>query len=56
MNAIKLLLMSRADYCKVDAIEINEAIKEIEELIAKDKQKDCEECYRKVSVAMEIKK
>lgn len=32
--------------------ELVEAIKELEELIAKDKQKDCEECYRKVSIAM----
>lgn len=33
-------------------LEIIEAIEELEELIAKDKSKNCEECYNKTALAL----
>ena len=35
-----------------NVLELEEAIKEYEELVAKDKQKNCEECYKKADAAL----
>lgn len=40
--------------CSIDFFnKTNEAIKELEELIKKDKIKNCEECYNKTKVTLE---
>ena len=52
MKAIKLLLLDRADYCKVSTGEINEALLELEELM---KPKSCDGCKWQITESAEHK-
>lgn len=62
MEALKILkeeleeLRNRGQqysYIREKKKKLKEAIEELEELIAKDKSKNCEECYNKTKLAIE---